>query len=100
MSRVVHFEIGANDVQRACRFYQEVFGWTIQAGPENYMLATTGPATDMGIDGAIVARMGTASVVNTIAVADLDVAGGGGGGPELARPPPPFRVPPPGRAAP
>ena len=60
MSRVVHFEIHADDPQRAANFYQGVFGWNIQKwdGPEDYWLVTTGQAPEPGIDGAILKRMG------------------------------------------
>ena len=60
MSRVVHFEIHADDPQRAANFYQSVFGWHIQKwdGPADYWLVTTGQAPEPGIDGAIVKRMG------------------------------------------
>ena len=44
MSRVVHFELCADDPERAVKFYEEVFGWKIQKwdGPQDYWLATTG----------------------------------------------------------
>ena len=60
MPRVVHFEIHADDPQRAANFYQGVFGWDIKKweGPEDYWLVTTGKAPEPGIDGAIVKRMG------------------------------------------
>ena len=60
MPRVVHFEIHADDPQRAVDFYQSVFGWQIQKwdGPEDYWLVTTGKAPEPGIDGAILKRMG------------------------------------------
>lgn len=60
MPRVVHFEIHADDPQRAVNFYQSVFGWQIQKwdGPEDYWLVTTGQAPEPGIDGAILKRMG------------------------------------------
>ncbi len=60
MPRVVHFEIHADDPQRAANFYQGVFGWDIKKweGPEDYWLVTTGQAPEPGIDGAIVKRMG------------------------------------------
>ena len=59
MPRVVHFEIHADDPQRAVNFYQSVFGWQIQKweGPEDYWLVTTGHAPEPGIDGAILRRM-------------------------------------------
>jgi uncharacterized protein len=92
MARVVHFEIHCADVDRAERFYSDVFGWDIQrweGGPYDYRLVTTGPGGEVGIDGALVKRRrdmdGDAVIasVNTIGVDDLDeierrVAGGGG----------------------
>jgi predicted enzyme related to lactoylglutathione lyase len=61
MGRVVHFEIHADDPDRAQRFYSEVFGWEIQryeGSPVDYRLITTGPDGDIGINGAILARQG------------------------------------------
>jgi predicted enzyme related to lactoylglutathione lyase len=62
MSRVVHFEIHAEDPERAGRFYTVVFGWTIKKwdGPVDYWLVTTGPADQRGIDGGLVIRRGPA----------------------------------------
>jgi uncharacterized protein len=59
MSRVVHFEIHAEDPPAAARFYETVFGWRITKVPipnvEYWVIATgEGP----GIDGGIVQRMG------------------------------------------
>lgn len=76
MGRVVHFEIAADDVARAKKFY-EIFGWEItdakMPGGE-YWLAKTGDETDMGIDGAIMPREYSPkqAVRNTISVDDLD----------------------------
>jgi uncharacterized protein len=60
MGRVIHFEIHADDVDRAERFYTEVFGWTVQryGGPMDYRLLTTGPDDRAGINGAILRRQG------------------------------------------
>jgi uncharacterized protein len=60
MSRVIHFEIHADDPRRAANFYQEVFGWQIQKwdGPADYWLVTTGKPPEPGIDGAILQRRG------------------------------------------
>jgi predicted enzyme related to lactoylglutathione lyase len=30
MNRIVHFEIGADDIKRAVEFYREMFGWRIE----------------------------------------------------------------------
>lgn len=81
MGRVVHFEIHADDPERAARFYSEIFGWQIQkwAGPTDYWLATTGPDDQPGINGAILRRNGpdgqaVSAFVCTIGVGDLDEA--------------------------
>src|SRR5215469_1323983 len=46
MPRVVHFEIHAQEPERAARFYSEVFGWEITkwGGPVDYWLIKTGAA--------------------------------------------------------
>ena len=59
MPRVVHFEIHAQDPERAVGFYGRVFGWSAQRwGGEEYWLLTTGSAEERGIDGAILPRRG------------------------------------------
>ncbi len=77
MARVVHFEIHADDPDRAERFYSEVFGWTITRwkGPLDYRLVSTGEGAP-GIDGAIMARSepggaGVGGYVCTITVDDI-----------------------------
>jgi uncharacterized protein len=61
MGRVVHFEIHADDTDRAERFYTEVFGWRVEQfdGPVDHRLLKTGDRPP-GIDGAIVPRRGGA----------------------------------------
>ena len=72
MNRVVHFEIHADDVERAKKFYSDVFGWQMQQmGQEfgNYVLVITGPGPDeiaagkvttenVGINGGLMKREG------------------------------------------
>ena len=59
MPRVVHFEIHADDPQRAIGFYGKLFGWKFdQWGPQNYWLITTGPDSQPGINGGLVPRRG------------------------------------------
>ena len=82
MGRVIHFEIHADDVDRAERFYTEVFGWGVQryGGPVDYRLLTTGPDDDAGINGAVLKRQGAgpaagqpmSSYVCTIAVDSIE----------------------------
>ena len=58
MPKVVHFEIPADQLVRAKRFYTEVFGWKFEGWPggDDYWLAETGPKEKPGIDGALVQR--------------------------------------------
>jgi predicted enzyme related to lactoylglutathione lyase len=82
MPRVVHFEIHADDPDRAAGFYTSLFGWRIDKwdGPVDYRLVTTGPDTERGINGGIVPRRGprpsAGQAVNayvcTVEVTDLD----------------------------
>jgi predicted enzyme related to lactoylglutathione lyase len=80
MGRVIHFEIHADDVDRAERFYTGVFGWESQkfGGPIDYRLLNTGPNSDTGIDGALVKRRGeidgegVIAYVCTIQVDDIE----------------------------
>lgn len=59
MPRVAHFEIVADDVDRACEFYRHVFGWEIRRweGPDDVRIVITGDDRDLpGINGGIVDR--------------------------------------------
>jgi uncharacterized protein len=64
MARVVHFEIHAEDPERAVRFYTTVFGWefTKWDGPADYWLVKTGPDSQPGINGGLLRRHGPGSV--------------------------------------
>ena len=61
MGRVVHFEITADDVARARKFY-EIFDWDLTDAPmpdmgvNRYVIAKTGEEGEMGTDGAIMSR--------------------------------------------
>lgn len=74
MPRVIHFELPADDPERASGFYQQVFGWTISKwdGPVDYWLVTTGDEGEPGIGGAIQRREEGATTVNTIDVPSVD----------------------------
>ena len=74
MPRVVHFEIPADDPERAVKFYEEVFGWKIDKweGSVDYWPISTGEADEPGIDGAIMRREEQKVTVNTIDVPSLD----------------------------
>ena len=60
MPRVVHFEIHAEDPERAVEFYRGVFGWELVKweGPQDYWLITTGPDDEPGINGGLMRRQG------------------------------------------
>jgi predicted enzyme related to lactoylglutathione lyase len=60
MPRVVHFEIHAENPERAVKFYTQLFGWAITnwSGGE-YWLINTGE-TQPGINGGLLRRRGPA----------------------------------------
>jgi len=84
MGRLVHFEIHVSDMERAKKFYGEVFGWTFQDWTEYagmpYFGAVTGKEEELGINGALVQRQGEAPSGNqalngfacTMGVGDYD----------------------------
>lgn len=75
MSRVIHFEISANNPERVVAFYKKVFGWKIEKweGPQEYWLVTTGEEEEPGINGGIFRPHEIFSgTVNTIGVPDVD----------------------------
>ena len=74
MPRVIHFEISADDPQRAVKFYESALGWQIHKwdGPQDYWLVHTGE-NQPGIDGAILKRNDPhATVYNTVDVPSVD----------------------------
>lgn len=90
MSRVVHFEIQADDLERAKSFYTDVFGWSFEDYSEYtgspYWGIVTGPEEEPGINGGLLPRpaptprapgapaagQGTNGFVCTIGIADYD----------------------------
>jgi len=81
MPRPVHFEIQAENVERAIAFYRDLLGWEFnQWGKEPYWLVKTGEKGTPGIDGGLLPRRGPGpadmqavnAFVCTIDVADLD----------------------------
>ncbi len=62
-NRIVHFEIYAQDIERAKKFYMDVFGWTYQKwefGGEPYWGVLTAPqdSKEPGINGGLLKRIG------------------------------------------
>jgi predicted enzyme related to lactoylglutathione lyase len=77
MARVIHFEITADDPERAGRFYQKALGWTVSpyGGPMEYWLAGTGDDSSAGIDGAIMRRTAPGeNAVISVSVENLEAA--------------------------
>jgi hypothetical protein len=74
MPRIVHFEISADEPERAINFYKSIFGWDVQKwnGPEDYWLITTGPNDQPGINGGLFRRKGPVNYVNSIDVPSVD----------------------------
>jgi predicted enzyme related to lactoylglutathione lyase len=75
MARIVHFEIPADNPERAADFYKKAFGWEFQkwGGPTDYWLANTGPASEPGINGGIMRKPHPGAVVcNTLDVKSLE----------------------------
>ena len=86
MSRVVHFEIQVDDVDRAKAFYSAAFGWEFQDWGAmfggTYWGVVTGPDDQMGINGGLLQRtapapapeQGANAFVCTMQVDDYDAA--------------------------
>lgn len=85
MHSIIHFEIHADDIERAMTFYVKTFDWKIQKweGPTeapDYYLITTKKEGEPGINGGLMQREGISpkgdepirSFVCTIAVDSLD----------------------------
>ena len=81
MPRPIHFEIQAENTERAIKFYRDLFGWEFsQWGKEPYWLVKTGEKGTPGIDGGLLPRRGPGpadmqavnAFVCTVDVADCD----------------------------
>jgi predicted enzyme related to lactoylglutathione lyase len=75
MGRIVHFDITAENVERARDFYERIFGWkfTKWEGPMEYWLVSTGPEDEPGINGGLSRSDGAdAQIVNTAEVRSID----------------------------
>ena len=59
MSRVIHFDLSADDPERAAEFYRSVFNWKVNKweGPEDYWLIQTGTDEDPGVTGGVTGRI-------------------------------------------
>lgn len=73
MSRVIHFEIPADDPERASRFYGKVFGWSFTKWdcPQEYWMVRTG-SDGPGIDGGMARRKDVSGTTNVVGVESVD----------------------------
>lgn len=76
MPTVVHFDLSADDVERAQKFYSELFGWkfTQVPGPTPYYLVETADLQgNKGVDGGMGKReQPEQGIVNYIGVSSVD----------------------------
>lgn len=68
MNRIVHFEIQADDLDRASKFYTDVFGWNIskwEGLDHEYRIVMTADkeSKDPGINGGLLKRPGKVPAV-------------------------------------
>jgi uncharacterized protein len=75
MPRPIHFDLTAEQPDRAIKFYQNVFAWKFQKwdGPMEYWMATTGDEKEPGINGGL-SKRGESGMpnMNTIAVPSVE----------------------------
>jgi len=83
MDKVVHFEIPVDDLERAQKFYKNVFGWKMESLPGiEYIMIGTTPVDDKGtpkeigaINGGMIKRQRpVTSPIITIGVEDIEGA--------------------------
>jgi predicted enzyme related to lactoylglutathione lyase len=80
MPTIVHFDIPADDVERAKKFYSDLFGWKIEkwsklgtGDMEYWMVTTTDVKGNKGLDGGIMKRQNPQyQVTNSIDVKSVD----------------------------
>ena len=84
-NRVIHFEIQADDMERARNFYKDVFGWKtdlmmkkgVDGGMMDYWSVVTGKDSEPGINGGMYERSDDKRINTfecTIDVSDIDEA--------------------------
>jgi predicted enzyme related to lactoylglutathione lyase len=56
-NHIAHFEIFAGDVERARKFYEQVFAWRFEVGgPPEFYHIFTGPPAERGISRGLIAK--------------------------------------------
>lgn len=81
LSRIIHFEVPVDNIERAAEFFKNVFGWKLnnRKGPwGTYHSIKTGSNNAPGIDGAFFMKRTVppnfARVINSIVVDDIDAS--------------------------
>lgn len=77
MAAIVHFDVPAEDVERAKKFYSALFGWKFESYPEmEYnLITTTNLDGTPGIGGGMGKRMDPSQrIMNYFGVASIDAA--------------------------
>ena len=72
----IHFEIPADDVKRAKKFYEKALGWKISdPWKMNYFFVVTKEGKEEGINGGLMQRKNAGQpFMNYIGVASIDAA--------------------------
>lgn len=74
-NKIIHFDIPADDLDRAQKFYEKTFGWDIESweGPMDYRLIFTGKDEQPSIGGGIGERSESDEQIRiTIGVGSVD----------------------------
>jgi predicted enzyme related to lactoylglutathione lyase len=76
MPTIVHFEIPADDVDRARQFYGELFGWKIEKVPgpmEYWLITTTDEKGEKAVEGGMMPRQAPGQpITNYIGIPSVD----------------------------
>ena len=76
MPTIVHFEIPTDDLERARKFYTELFGWKIEKYPgsmEYWMITTTDEKGEKALAGGMMGRQNPQQpITNYIDVPSID----------------------------
>ena len=74
MNQVTYCELSSDDLDRAVKFYRDVFGWKVKkwVGPVEYFMLTAASDMEPGINGGTGARRGPSDrTANAIGVVSL-----------------------------
>jgi len=76
MPTITHFDIPVDDIERAKKFYTDLFGWKIERLPgpmEYYEISTTNEKGEMGVGGGMAKRNSPADkITNYVDVSSVD----------------------------